>query len=826
MLPIALELALVAWLPGALLFRLPCWHRERRAALAFDERLFWQVVLSLAWSLAVVLGLSALNAYRFDRLLLVNAAGSGLLLAAARGALRYQGTAPRADWTVVLPLALIGLGLWRFFPPSEYIIGGKDPGTYMNQGIQIAQRGTMTIYEPIVAGVPDYARDLFFPRYPREEYYSIRFMGFFLRDPRTGATNGQFPQLFPASIAIGYGVHGLTGARWATGVWAILGLLAVYFAAARFVGKPAAASAAALLSLHVVQVWFARYPNSEMALQPLVFAALLAFARAHQDGDRFFGPVAGALVGLMLFTRVEALPLLVGLLGAGLLVWLVQRTALRAGFLVALVVSGAAALPYYEGPTRPYTQRLFVFFDTLPPGSTAAAIAGLVLAVAVLFWMRRRFAERAQRLVPLVLAIGLLGLAAYGALLREPGGRLAVYDAHALRTFTQLYLLWPGLVAAAAGIALVVPRQFWRDPAFVLIFAGLSVLIFYKMRIPPVEFWAARRWVPVILPGALVFAAAAAFGPGRRLRWIRGAAGGGVLAFLAYGYAARAAPVLPHVEYAGMIPALEQLAAAFADRDLVLVESRNAGADTHVLAVPLAYVYARNVLVLNSPRPDKLQLRLFLQHAQTVYSRIFFVGGGGTDLLSRHITARAVADATLKVPEFEEVPSTDGRLPAASRRKDFDYSVYELTLGAGAAGPFTLDVGSRDDLHVLRFNAKESTEGRTIRWTAPRSVVAVPGMTGREREVELVMHNGGRPAQAPPARVEVYLNDALLGAVDVGAGFRPYRFAIPPPVAAAAAGAEDPAQLTLVSSVWSPRQFLGGADDRRLGVMLDRVEVR
>jgi hypothetical protein len=37
-------------------------------------------------------------------------------------------------------LALVLLGIWRFFPPSEYIIGGKDPGTE-NEGIQIAQRG-------------------------------------------------------------------------------------------------------------------------------------------------------------------------------------------------------------------------------------------------------------------------------------------------------------------------------------------------------------------------------------------------------------------------------------------------------------------------------------------------------------------------------------------------------------------------------------------------------------------------------------------------------------------------------------------------------------
>src|SRR5204863_551593 len=121
-----------------------------------------------------------------------------------------------------------------------------------------------------------------------------------------GHVIGQFPHLFPASIAIGYGLDGLTGARRATGAWAMLGVLAVYFAGARLFGRAAAAAAAALLALNVIQVWFARYPNAAVVMQPLLFAALLANARAHVDGDRFFAPVAGVLLGLLLFLRFVA----------------------------------------------------------------------------------------------------------------------------------------------------------------------------------------------------------------------------------------------------------------------------------------------------------------------------------------------------------------------------------------------------------------------------------------------------------------------------------------------------------------------------------------
>ena len=52
---IVLSLVLVAYLPGALIFRLPAAVRGRRAALSAEERLFWHVMLSIGCSLATVL---------------------------------------------------------------------------------------------------------------------------------------------------------------------------------------------------------------------------------------------------------------------------------------------------------------------------------------------------------------------------------------------------------------------------------------------------------------------------------------------------------------------------------------------------------------------------------------------------------------------------------------------------------------------------------------------------------------------------------------------------------------------------------------------------
>jgi uncharacterized membrane protein len=112
------ELLVVAWLPGAVLFRVPWLDRERRAALDAEERLFWAVILSVAVSLSVGLALAALHRYSFERLLIgdVAVAVSAALLSRLR--LSLGAAAPRPRLTVLIPLALLALGAVRFFPPA------------------------------------------------------------------------------------------------------------------------------------------------------------------------------------------------------------------------------------------------------------------------------------------------------------------------------------------------------------------------------------------------------------------------------------------------------------------------------------------------------------------------------------------------------------------------------------------------------------------------------------------------------------------------------------------------------------------------------------
>ena len=63
---------------------------------------------------------------------------------------------------VLVPLTLFGLGVWRFFPAAEYVIGGKDPGVYVNEGIAIARTGQLFRRDAVVPAVPQADRDPLF----------------------------------------------------------------------------------------------------------------------------------------------------------------------------------------------------------------------------------------------------------------------------------------------------------------------------------------------------------------------------------------------------------------------------------------------------------------------------------------------------------------------------------------------------------------------------------------------------------------------------------------------------------------------------------------
>ena len=570
-------------------------------------------------------------------------------------------------------------------------------------------------------------------------------------------------------------------------------------------------------------------------MQALVWTGLLAQSRAQADDDRFFAPLAAGLLGLSVFAHFTGV-LAIGAAGVAAVLGRSAGQRARASFLLPLIALTAAAAVYYLVILTPYTARPILYVRGLTPVHLALLAAGGLATVALAAAAGRAGIDAQVRTwLPRLLPAAIWILAAYALFFREAGGALAPHDADALRTYTDYYLGPLGLAAALAGLT-VVSQRFWRGVPFLIVWTTFFLFFFYKLRVVPEHFWMARRFVPVILPASLLLIGAAAFTPLRwpeaiRLPWtaswpaarLRAAAGVALVAWLGWGYLDRTRPILRHVELAGLIPQVEGIAARLAPADLLLVESR-AASDLHVLATPLAYIHDRNVLTLHETAPDKTAFRDFLEWARTRYARVLFMGGGGTDLLSRNTVPKSVWDDRFQVPQYDQALNA---YPTGVRGKEFDYAVYELAPGRVRSAVFALDVGSRDDLYVRRIHAKQvDGHGATYRWTRDRSFVSVIGTLPDARELMLYLSDGGRPEVAAPALVRLTLDDRPLGALTVSGGFRPYRVAIPADLARTIAAREESAALGIETNTWNPQVLLGVPDGRELGVMVDRLEIR
>jgi hypothetical protein len=372
----------------------------------------------------------------------------------------------------------------------------------------------------------------------------------------------------------------------------------------------------------------------------------------------------------------------------------------------------------------------------------------------------------------------------------------------------------------------------------VLLTAGVfvSAFFFYKIRIVPEHFWQARRYLPLILPFACLMMSAGAFVACRRVQpvpssdlrrartwaalpWV--AFPVALLAFVGWTFVTATRPILGHVEYAGLIPALERIAAQFGDRDLVLVEPRYSS-DAHALATPLAYVYSRNVLVFSSPRPDRAEVGQFLMWAGRTYERVFLLADGGFDVASPSVQFEPVRNEQFSIPEYE---SSRNAYPKEIRQKMFNLNLYRLQPTGQAPPVLDIDVGGFDDAWVLRMFARQSQDGVTYRWVRNLSYVTFLGVPATARAIVIRAGDGGRPGAAGPAVLQIFLNDRAVGTVTIQGGFADYRVALPPEVAINAAATPSPTVVRLVCTTWVPKDFLGGSDDRALGVMLDRIRL-
>lgn len=415
---------------------------------------------------------------------------------------------------LVLLFAVAAAGL-AVHHRSNHVLTDRDPGVYAVTGIWTAATGGLVLDDGLADVLPEAISG------------TDDALGFHDAAGDHSA-RPQFPHLFPTYLATAADAVS-PGALFAVApLFGALALLAVFALGRELVHPWLAAAATALVAVTLPQLQLSREVLSEPPAQAFVFGGLWAVVVAWRRCSPALAAVGGLLLGAGVGVRLD---LVLGLLALVVLDVAAQRdVALRpmrnaaaAGAAVALAVCAADLV--LRSPL--YVEELAAETAGLAAVVVAAAVVGRVVVPRAVPWLRDR-----RRAVATVVGVGvaaafvLLWLvrphlqtvrhgeaAIVGALQAADGVEVDPtrrYWEESVR-WLAWYLGIPALALGGAGWALLARDAVARRaPAVRVLAVVLSVaalLALVRPSISPDHPWAARRYLPLVLPGLALCAA-------------------------------------------------------------------------------------------------------------------------------------------------------------------------------------------------------------------------------------------------------------------------------------------------------------------------------
>ena len=515
-------------------------------------------------------------------------------------------------------LLVLLLAAALYLRPSEFILGMWDPGVYVITGANIARTGSITMYDREFLALPANLRQAFFYDPSRPQMFGRRLEGFYIFDADRGMVSPHGFHLFPSLLAVGYSLAGIRAELMVTPLLALLSILGLYLLTRRLFGAPTALVAALLLTTNLAQVWFARYHAAEVMVQFLLFAGFLALTLMLDTGAPRFGLEAGLLLGAVHLAKAENFFLPVVLVGFLIYElrgrqfgrqhwWLVGAYAALS---LQAVIHARLFAPIYSadmlGAGIGAIGRLGVF-----PAVAAVGIVLLVLPYVVRASRAKRVDRgRLRSAVRVALVLGVCALAVYAYYVRPMGTLTSVpveslsshvaYDVANRQSFIRLgwYVTPLGLLIGVLGLAMMAGGAANRRNAVLVVVAVIDTIWYlYDAKITPVHFWTARRWLPLVVPGFVLFGSYFLVWLGARLRWRWPAAvvpaGFGFVVLISS--ISANAPFVRHTEYRGAVEQVGALAAQFPENSAVLFDEDDVGLR---LAGPLQLIWGRPSFVV------------------------------------------------------------------------------------------------------------------------------------------------------------------------------------------------------------------------------------
>lgn len=568
---------------------------------------------------------------------------------------------------------------------GEWVLGGWDPGVYMNQGVQVARSGSFTSeplpcftdltqeqFEVFARGGPTAYRELVpgVPAHPDDRSAVVYFF-----------------RLFPTLIATLAQSGGLRAATRVNDFMGVFALLA--FAALLARARPGFWLPLGTLLLAAQPLWLYELhtPTSEMLHLYLVLAAGLFWLRRAQGARWNLGFSAALAIGILnRFDHLVFAALWIALTALADATREDRRRVLHERLLqVALVAAAGIA----DAALSPITLQRLHF--VVPMLLVTAIALGLAASATDALCAVRRVRDAATRhALAAGRAAALLAVALFCALWsgRVPGFLGEAADT--LRRVVPFIGRLPLAAALAGGLWMGCLRRREQLAPFVLFLAGCAAAMLIESNIVPIYPWAARRHVPFTLPAIALlggFAFAQLAGAGGRARGPARALALLALCAILWDQRAVARDAWRHTEYDGVSARIAEVAAQIGPDDVVL-------ADHPWWATPLMLLHGKQVLsgeeLWDRPKPgapETGQAALASLAARGRRIRLLTSTGGGLDVYPLPFEG-AVLDWSIAPFVFREVQHHKSARGFAARERTREFRLYTWR-PAAAAGAAT-----------------------------------------------------------------------------------------------------------------------------------------
>ena len=602
------------------------------------------------------------------------------------------------------------------------------------------------------------------------------------------------------------------------------------------------------LAVSYPEIYYARIPMSEIIEQLFFVVALYALARYWHGGSTHHAVLAGFGVGLTVLTHLDAV-----MVYLAVVVWLSIVVARREWTVAHTAFAVTSGLLFVQSMWHDLVfETYYVFTNTLPIINVVVGSIGAVAVAcaAIAGWIGFLVAIRAGRIdwiarsprirVGLALVVVVMAAAAYfGRPLLQPpsidyaadGSVLFVHNEGLIWVTVGRYLSPITLLLSLAGIVFLLVRRPSKVIWTMLLVGGVYGLFlsWHSFVSPHQPFWI-RRFLPVILPLLVVFAAVAvtiprAFIANRRLGNLATGLCSLGLIFL-IGSVGRPLWNIPS-EFQGALAETYQFSQTFPTNSVVLSDQ---GTASTWLPLPLTYLFHRDTFAFQPVAIDDAQLDLALQSWWKQGKVVFFITDGGQATLNpdrwgfEHVSDQAFVFPQLK-PDYwippTEIQTIQFNITA--------YQIVPLDQKVAPTFPFDLRMGTPDYGYLRSgFERADGIGPGSYRWTGEQAFVDLPRPRTDAWRITLRV-GGNRPVGASPARLAIWVDDQPVKTI---------QFASIPSGNAFDSGYRDvvisgetgphpptgPIHLRLDVNTWRPADY-GMGDGRNLGVVITDITV-